>query len=185
MSRFSQSPLNDLERHRNCEPCYRPGLLRQLHTRPFLHASTRGFTLIELMIVVAIIGILAVVSLTSFTAFQTRAKQAEAKLNLGGIGTAAQSYFVEKDTYQTSFSSLGWAPNTATRYRFWYFGQFYPGTPSTPEAGVSYADPGSAAASTTFVTAAVGNIDTDTSTDQWTYTESRILTNTQSDVTTP
>jgi prepilin-type N-terminal cleavage/methylation domain-containing protein len=145
----------------------------------------KGFTLIELMIVVAIIGILAVLATASFLSFQSKSKQAEATVNLGAIGKLAQSYYAEYDTYVTGFNGLGWAPNLTTRYGYWYNGEQMPGTPSAPEVGVSYADPGSTATSVSFTTAAVGNIDRDVSTDQWTFTDIRVLTNTQSDVVTP
>ncbi|HLF86729.1 MAG TPA: prepilin-type N-terminal cleavage/methylation domain-containing protein, partial [Nitrospiria bacterium] len=50
--------------------------------------SSTGFTLIELMITVAIIGILAVLASASFITFQAKSKQSEAKTNLGAIGNA-------------------------------------------------------------------------------------------------
>lgn len=144
-----------------------------------------GFTLIELMIVVAILGILATLATGGFLSYQAKAKQAEAKTNLGSIGELALSYKTEYDTYITSWSNMGWLPQGSTRYRYWYNGAAAAGTPTSTEAGVSYSDPGSVAAANTFVTAAVGNIDRDVSTDQWLYDQNRTFTNLQNDVTTP
>ena len=45
----------------------------------------KGFTLIELMIVVAIIGILAAIAIPNFLKFQAKSKTSEAKTNLGAI----------------------------------------------------------------------------------------------------
>ncbi len=66
----------------------------------FLHAK-KGFTLIELMIVVAIIGILAAIAIPNFLKYQAKSKQSEAKMNLGSLGTSAEAYHAEKDTYNT------------------------------------------------------------------------------------
>ena len=58
-----------------------------------------GFTLIELMIVVAIIGLLAAIAIPNFIRFQLRAKSAEGKGNLAAIRTAEESYFAEYSAY--------------------------------------------------------------------------------------
>ena len=50
--------------------------------------NRKGFTLIELMIVVAIIGILAAIAIPSFLAMQLRAKRSELPTNLDAIRTA-------------------------------------------------------------------------------------------------
>src|SRR5690554_4434067 len=53
----------------------------------------KGFTLIELMIVVAIIGVLAAVAIPAYVNFTKKAKTAEAGTNLGAIYQGARSYF--------------------------------------------------------------------------------------------
>jgi type IV pilus assembly protein PilA len=76
-----------------------------------------GFTLIELMIVVAIIGILAAIAIPNFIKFQARSKQSEAKTNLKAIFTAEKSWYGEHDTY-TDLSIAGYNPERGNRY--WY-----------------------------------------------------------------
>jgi type IV pilus assembly protein PilA len=78
----------------------------------------RGFTLIELMIVVAIIGILAAIAIPNFIRFQARAKQSEAKGNLKAIFTAERSYFQEKDRYVDTFPTIGFSPERGNRYMY-------------------------------------------------------------------
>ena len=95
-----------------------------------LHVRSGGFTLIELMIVVAIIGILAAIAIPNFLMFQLRSKTSEAKTNLAGIRTAEEGYFAEFGRYVAAgshpgaptsqkqvwtlpaagFDTMGWAP---------------------------------------------------------------------------
>src|SRR3954466_16304497 len=77
----------------------------------------KAFTLIELMIVVAIIGILAAIAIPNFIKFQARSKQSEAKTNLKAVFTAEKSWFGEHDSY-SSFGSAGYYPERGNRY--WY-----------------------------------------------------------------
>jgi type IV pilus assembly protein PilA len=106
--------------------------MRKLHTRK------GGFTLIELMIVVAIIGILAAIAIPNFLMFQLRSKTGEAKTNLAAIRTAEEGYFAEfgqyvaeavprggnltsqKQTWPTgtSFDTLGWAPEGEVFFQY-------------------------------------------------------------------
>ncbi len=65
----------------------------------------KGFTLIELMIVVAIIGILAAIAIPNFLRFQLKAKSSEGKTNLAAIRTAEQSYYSEFGFYVSATAS--------------------------------------------------------------------------------
>jgi type IV pilus assembly protein PilA len=76
----------------------------------------RGFTLIELMIVVAIIGILAAIAIPNFIRFQARSKQGEAKANLKSMFTAERSFYQEKDRYSNFVDEVGFSPERANRY---------------------------------------------------------------------
>src|SRR5436190_4168647 len=61
--------------------------------------NQKGFTLIELMIVVAIIGILAAVAIPAFLDYMKKGKRSEAELNLDAIKKSNKTTFVEKASY--------------------------------------------------------------------------------------
>ena|SRR3990170_746932 len=82
-----------------------------------LRKNRKGFTLIELMIVVAIIGILAAIAIPNFLKFQAKSKMSEAKTNLGAIYTGQLSYFGEQNAYG-DFNAINWSPSGTPRYHF-------------------------------------------------------------------
>jgi len=61
--------------------------------------SQKGFTLIELMIVVAIIGILAAIAIPNFLTYQMKSRQSEAKTNLQAIRTSQIAFQAERGCY--------------------------------------------------------------------------------------
>ena len=155
--------------------------------------SKKGFTLIELMIVVAIIGILAAIAIPNFLKFQAKSKQSEAKTNLKGVYTAETGYFGENNAYG-NFTTVNWEPVGQSRYNYTLNGAAG-NTAGTHEgtdvsgagltgiawdlSGVTYTNGFTA---TAFTAGAIGNVDNDTQADCWAITDGNILVNTRNDV---
>lgn len=78
-----------------------------------IRKSKKGFTLIELMIVVAIIGILAAIAIPNFLRFQLKSKSSEGKVNIAAIRTAEESYLAEFNAYVGATASPAGAPSSA------------------------------------------------------------------------
>src|ERR1043166_6736480 len=68
--------------------------------------SQKGFTLIELMIVVVIIGILAAIAIPNFIAMQARAKEGSTKANMHTFQLASEDYGVRNDGVYPSTADL-------------------------------------------------------------------------------
>jgi type IV pilus assembly protein PilA len=66
----------------------------------------KGFTLIELMIVIAIIGILAAIAIPQFSAYRKRSYNAAAQADLRNAATAQEAYFVDNETYTSDYTKL-------------------------------------------------------------------------------
>ena len=63
--------------------------------------KSQGFTLIELMVTVAITGILAAIAMPQFGEYRERAFDAEAELALRTVATAEEGYFLDYSTYKS------------------------------------------------------------------------------------
>jgi prepilin-type N-terminal cleavage/methylation domain-containing protein len=132
--------------------------------------NKKGFTLIELMIVVAIIGILAAIALPNFLKFQAKSKQSEAKTNLKAAFTAETSYFGENNTYG-DFATVNWEPIGQKQIYQYEIGTQTIAPPSGTPAGAGPSwvrTPGWT--TTMFTIGAWGNIDSDDLKDCWTVT---------------
>ena len=68
--------------------------------------SETGFTLIELMVVVILIGLISAIALPNFIGQVGKARETEAKNNLGAIGRAQQVYHFEHQVFASSLDSL-------------------------------------------------------------------------------
>ncbi len=87
-----------------------------------MRISTRaqqGFTLIELMIVVAVLSIVAAIAIPNFLRYQAKSRQSEARTNLGGIFVAQTSFYGEQSRYG-SLGEIGYvlAGQGSNRYTY-------------------------------------------------------------------
>jgi type IV pilus assembly protein PilA len=155
----------------------------------------KGFTLIELMIVVAIIGILAAIAIPNFLTYQAKAKQSEAKVALGAVFTSATAFAAENalNTYvAATINDIPFVPAGTSRYTEWYevagAAVKFPYAPGSPVPASCTTAPSGAAGSTPdstatgFTAGAKGNVDTDATCEEWVINDQRSLLNTISDV---
>ncbi|HTS80333.1 MAG TPA: prepilin-type N-terminal cleavage/methylation domain-containing protein [Myxococcaceae bacterium] len=77
-----------------------------------------GFTLVEIMIALAIVGVLTAIAVPNFIRFQARSKQSEAKTNLRALFTSEKSYFGEREAYSPFARLIGFTPERGNRYAY-------------------------------------------------------------------
>ncbi len=117
--------------------------------------NRKGFTLIELMIVVAIIAILAAIAIPNFLKFQAKSKQSEARTMLTGVYEAEMGYFATENKFYPSAEVIGFEPASVPKYY------------------INPANPGMIVAEriTNFTATTSGNIDRDNFRDGWIETD--------------
>ena len=164
--------------------------------------SKKGFTLIELMIVVAIIGILAAIAIPNFLKFQAKSKTSEARTNLAAIFTGETSFFSESNLFG-DFTNIGWGPTGTPRYHYSLDGGY--AATNNVHTGADVSALGAAvwngnangqnisladytpdldltAGNSHYTAGAIGQVDNDSAPDCWGINENRNLVWTLSDI---
>ena len=125
-------------------------------------AVRRGFSLMEVMIVVVIIGILATLAYPSLEGYLLRTRQSEAQATLSAIHTAQKIHHAMNQTYASALSELD----------------------VEIDSGASYTYTLPTATGSTFTAQATANLDDDAAIDTWTIDQNKTLQNTINDITT-
>jgi type II secretion system protein G len=67
-----------------------------------LKNKSKGFTIVELLIVIVVIGILATLVIVTFTGIQQKARDSKRKTDIGAVQAALESYYSSNNTYPTA-----------------------------------------------------------------------------------
>lgn len=137
--------------------------------------NKKGFTLIELMIVVAIIGILAAIAIPNFIRFQLKSKSSEGKVNLAAIRTAEEGYMAEFGTYIAASASPAVADLGSAKTAFddtGAAGENFDTLGWAPEGNVYFSYGVGIGTDNTFTATAAADIDGDATTQVWGYKKS-------------
>lgn len=95
-------------------------------------SSKKGFSLVELLIVVVIIGVLVSLAVPQYNRFVAKARQSEAKASLSSLHTAMNGFFTEWNQYYGDFRAIGLSMVGDLRYDFGFIsgGAGVPGHPN-------------------------------------------------------
>lgn len=84
--------------------------------------SQAGFSLVELMVVVAIIGVLAAIAVPAVNKYIAKARQSEAKTNLASLYTSEKAFYAEYTVFDNRFGAVGYSPEGQLRYNVGFNG---------------------------------------------------------------
>lgn len=135
-----------------------------------------GFSLIELMVVVAIIGILAAIGIPQYSKFQAKTRQSEAKSSLSTLYTSEISFMGEWNLYTVDLRNIGYGA-TGTRLR--YITGFVPGVACTAYTTSNGAPAEATTLANTYTCGANVNVATATSATFQLTTQVTLNTNSQ------
>lgn len=71
-----------------------------------LIGNVKGFSLLELLVAMAIIGLLAAIAIPQFSSYRARAVDSQMKSDLKNAALAMESYFADKKSYPTSLTAI-------------------------------------------------------------------------------
>lgn len=194
----SRSALNVLRELKLNRQILILAVMKGVFMKKLLKGNT-GFTLVELMVVVAIIGILSAIAVPNFKKYQAKSKQSEAKIQLAAVYSAEVGTSADWDTYGTCLTIMGYETPPRGYYSVGFVTGFdatllVPGftgcnatnpvvQPTLQLGAIAGNKPGttlslaSTAAQNAFTASAEGSISAAVAQDEWRITETKALTN--------